>query len=623
MDTNYPRTKEDLLYVLNDFLEALTPQFDQEEKVLLPCITGTHYGYHVAGLEKVLRPFWGIVPAIGGGSTSPIISEYIQKAVTNLLRSLKKEDPLFLGSFGDYDQKFVEMCVVGLSLSMAPSIFWDSLKDQDKANMKAWLSEVNNYDYPANNWRFFRVFCNLGLLSCTEGGSQEQIEEDLDLLDTHYKGDGWYSDGSAPQYDYYISFAMHFYGLIYAQLQGESDPERAKRFRERAALFAKDFLLWFSDGGEALPFGRSLTYRFAQSSFWAAAAYVRLDKDIPWLDLGTIKGLLMRNLRWWFNQPIQDESGLLSIGYRYPNLIMTEGYNSPGSPYWAFKSFLVLALEDDHPFWSVDEKPYPTDTPNVSLQKHPRFLVCRKDQGDVTVLNGGQYAGFEPRHTEHKYAKLSYSTLFGFSVPTGNRKLSEQGGDNSLMIKTEEGLWIHRGKTQNHCFSECVISSDWVPKKGVFIRNILTWIEGWEVRLHLIHSDNPLEFTEGGSACPVDDNAQVLFGSPHKHGIEGKGLWSEISSFPTEFQDKKVEEQCAVIGMDVNTNLLYPRTNLPIIQRKQNAGTCLWGTISGGGRVASRHPAIQPVLLIEGEKATVQGGNCKREFPANWLTTPE
>ena len=53
-----------------------------------------------------------------------------------------------------------------------------------------------------------------------------------------YKRQGWYSDGATKQIDYYIGFAMHFYGLVYAQTMGEEDPVRAKRFKERAEKFA-------------------------------------------------------------------------------------------------------------------------------------------------------------------------------------------------------------------------------------------------------------------------------------------------------------------------------------------------------------------------------------------------
>ncbi|SQB37568.1 Uncharacterized protein conserved in bacteria [Citrobacter koseri] len=38
---------------------------------------------------------------------------------------------------------------------------------------------------------------------------------------------------------------------------------------------------------------------------------------------------------------------------------MCEDYNSPGSPYWALKVFLILALPDDHAFWQAEELPLP------------------------------------------------------------------------------------------------------------------------------------------------------------------------------------------------------------------------------------------------------------------------
>jgi hypothetical protein len=56
---------------------------------------------------------------------------------------------------------------------------------------------------------------------------------------------------------------------------------------------------------------------------------------------------------------MQDFSGITTIGYRYPNLIMAEIYNAPGSPLWALKTFLLLALPDDHPYWNAEAADYP------------------------------------------------------------------------------------------------------------------------------------------------------------------------------------------------------------------------------------------------------------------------
>ena len=55
--------------------------------------------------------------------------------------------------------------------------------------------------------------------------------------------------------------------------------------------------------------------------------------------------------------------GLLSVGYDYQNMVFAEGYNGPGSPYWAFKTFILLAVPKDHPYWQAETQP-------ISFQKN-------------------------------------------------------------------------------------------------------------------------------------------------------------------------------------------------------------------------------------------------------------
>src|SRR5690606_21199835 len=120
-----------------------------------------------------------------------------------------------------------------------------------------WLGAINRLEIVDSNWLFFRVLVNLGLASVGAAHDEAALRAALDRLEQFYLGDGWYSDGANDQRDYYIPFAFHFYGLIYAGPAGATDPERAQRFRERVALFAEQFVAWFGDDGGALPFGRS------------------------------------------------------------------------------------------------------------------------------------------------------------------------------------------------------------------------------------------------------------------------------------------------------------------------------------------------------------------------------
>lgn len=142
-------------------------------------------------------------------------------------------------------------------------------------------------------------------------------------------------------YDYYAtSFAIPFYGLIYAHLAESFDPVRAKRFRERALLNVPEVVHLLAPEGECIAFGRSMTYRFAAACFWAGVAIDglevgrlcgsssssgltdKLPKPFTW---GVIKGLLLRNIRWFTSkEQVFHRDGSLSIGFAYPSLFMSE-----------------------------------------------------------------------------------------------------------------------------------------------------------------------------------------------------------------------------------------------------------------------------------------------------------
>lgn len=91
---------------------------------------------------------------------------------------------------------------------------------------------------------------------------------------------------------------------------------------------------------------------------------------------------------YWMKQPIFDNGGILTVGYTYPNLFMSETYNAPGSPYWALKAFVFLALPDDHPFWQADEAPFPSLEP-VHCIRECDMLICHRSH-EAVALTAGQ-----------------------------------------------------------------------------------------------------------------------------------------------------------------------------------------------------------------------------------------
>ena len=325
-----------------------------------------HFDRAAADFEGFARPLWGLAPAAVGGANW-INWAGIREGLAN---GTDPDHPEYWGAVGDVDQRMVELAALGYALRLVPDRLWAPLSPAAKANVARWLTEARVRPFSTNNWKFFRVLIDLGLEAVGVPHDPAPSEAYLDEIEALYLGEGWYRDGPWRRVDHYIPFAFHFYGLLLAAYGRRED--RAAVWRDRARTFAPQFARWFAADGAVIPFGRSMTYRFATGAFWGALAVADVEA-LPW---GEIKGHYLRHLRWWSRQPIAFPDGVLSIGYAYPQRMMSEHYNSAGSPYWAFKAFAPLALPADHPFWQAEERDAGEDqTP--SLQTSPGMLLTR------------------------------------------------------------------------------------------------------------------------------------------------------------------------------------------------------------------------------------------------------
>lgn len=446
-----------------------------------------------AELESFARPLWGLAPlAAGGGSFA-----HWELLRQGLASGADPAHPEYWGEPRDEDQRIVEMAAVGFALALAPEQLWDPLTGKERDRLASWLATAVERDTTDNNWRFFAVLVSLGLDRVGVAHDHGPIEARLDRLETYALGDGWYADGPTQRRDYYIAFAMHYYGLLYAALSGEGP--RAVRFTERAALFARDFQHWFAADGSAVPYGRSLTYRFAQGSFWGALAFAGVEA-LPW---GEVKGHLLRHLRWWRARPITDPGGLLTIGYGYPQPTLAEQYNAPGSPYWAMKALLPLALAPAHPFWSADEREQ-GELPEVSTQPHAGAVLMRAEQGrHVVALTSRQHHAWV-RHGAEKYAKFAYSTHFGFSVPAGAAGLEQLAADNCLALSEDGVHWRVREEPLDPAAADGRLRCRWTPWPDVEIETWLLAEPPWHVRVHRIVTARRLRTAEGAFAVDRD-----------------------------------------------------------------------------------------------------------------------
>ena len=552
------RTRGDVERALLQLLEPVKGRFTPGNAGLHLGNHAAHYGENSARMEAFSRMLWGLAPlwSRGGGQ------EYVPLFRAGLVHGTDPSHPAYWGEPFDCDQKIVEMAAISVTLMLCGDRL--ALSEREARNLHRWLSATLGLRLPQNNWLFFRVLIQAAFRRMGWPWNQARLEEDLERLEGWYLGGGWYCDGEPTQMDYYIPFGMHYYGLIYAWCMEKEDPERSRRFKERAAQFARDYLYWFEDSGRAVPFGRSLTYRFAQGAFFAALAFAGVE-CLPW---GVLKSRLLGNLRDWFAQPIFDSGGLLTVGYGYPNLLMSESYNAPGSPYWALKAFLCLALPEGHPFWQARE-----EVPELAGQKlipQARMLAVRSP-GQVQLFPSGQMCVNQLGQVAPKYEKLVYSSRFGFSIPRGD-SLEEGAFDNCLAVSEagEERWRMQRG------FDSFQVEADHVwrrfsPIRGVTVEVTVTPCFPSHRRSYVITTDRPIDVADGGFAIPAEWD-----GLPYSEDMVEWTADGVTARFPWGVSGIRCEQgggAPVLVKAWPNTNLLHPITRIPTIRLRLEAGT--------------------------------------------------
>ncbi|KAF7563571.1 hypothetical protein G7046_g556 [Stylonectria norvegica] len=598
-------------------------------RIRISAATGTGFSEEAAQLEGFARPLWLIagfcsLPSRTSQESAELSAIGLDSWITGLKQGTDPNLPEYWGDLGDFDQRMVEMESLAYAILIAPDTFAFPDDETARTNLKNWLMQINGKKMPENNWRWFRVFVNAALtkvLGVPIEQVQDSIQSDLDILDTFYLGNGWSSDGlwgdERKQVDYYSgSFAIQFAQLLFVKLFPEFDRERTQRYKEQAKAFAGGFWRYFSSNGAAIPFGRSMTYRFAAAAFWAASAHAEVQLPAPLDSPGAVKGMLLRHIRWWSRKPdIFNVDGTLNIGYGYPNMYMAEDYNSPQSVYWCLKAFIVIGLPEDHSFWKSNEMSHPTELfphlPDFALLREPRHIVCNSPEHHF-LLSLGQATRKNHKGREAKYGKFAYSSAFGFSVPVG-LLLEHVVPDSTLALSWDSGdSWKVNSNPTHLEFGHMQLGGDtvptlsgvWKPDKFIDLTIRTTLVPpvrkfpGWHLRFHEVRYSldfvarekrRLLQCVDGGfSVSAQTSRGSCIYeqrrGETSERGKEGwwqdahtamvvsesgaSGVIDLTPNFPNHHRATSQRDKHAgglIIKPHANTNLLLQRTLLPTV----------------------------------------------------------
>ncbi|MCG5472973.1 DUF2264 domain-containing protein [Micromonospora sp. LAH09] len=401
------------------------------------------YGRAVDGLEGFARTFllagFRIAGADGVG-----VDELADRYAAGISAGTDPRSTDRWVRLDEHPQAKVEAASLALVLDLTRPWIWDRLSSEVRERVVDYLTPaVGDATYPRINWVWFRLIVQTFLRSVGGPHSLDEMAEDLATHDGFARADGWMSDGPERAYDHYVGWALHVYPTLWARMAGAEDLAAGRRDRDLAGLdrYLRDAVALVGSDGSPLVQGRSLIYRFAAAApFWVGAI-----AGVPSVSLGQLRRAATSIVRHFVDHGAFDDRGLLTMGWHGPWPRLAQAYSGPGSPYWASKGLLGIALPADHPVWRVPEEPLPVEERDaVRAIRAPGWLVSATcADGIVRVINHGTDHTVEGSSVGDSplYARLGYST-------TTSPVLDESGWvnplDQSVALVDRRGSATHR-----------------------------------------------------------------------------------------------------------------------------------------------------------------------------------
>jgi len=304
---------------------------------------------------------------------------------------------------------------VAMAILLSPKFLWDPLTPARQSNVLDTLERLGKrWAYDNNHWYFHLITVPV-LEKYGRPSDRERLTRMFERLLGWYRGDGWFIDGANKGFDYYNLWGFQLYNNALMHFDRTWREVFGGRIRRLTRQFEKSYPYLYGRDGGPVPWGRSLTYRFASN---AAVGYALLN-DASTLPPGQARRIASGCLRYFWNHGCLSEKGLLEPGYWGPNSAVAEIYIARSSPYWAAQGLIPLVLSADYPFWTAVERPMPADGAGgrVALSGAEMTIRVSPVDGEARVFTVGQPFG----HAGHwqrgiKYFQHAYSSYIGFPV---------------------------------------------------------------------------------------------------------------------------------------------------------------------------------------------------------------
>lgn len=438
-------------------LQAGVPAYSttNKDRVNFPGLVSP-YGTTVDGMEGFVRSF--IPYSYLAAATGETVINGVDMAAHYKAGILAGTAGGWAGNPGNYDQRQVEVGSLAIALWYSRNQIWNTFTTSQKTQVGNYLRLINGSASDRNNWLFFPIMVNTVMKALGETYSQSQIDDNFNyVLNKLYLGSGWYNDGIATYaVDFYNHFAFHYYSLLWADIDGDSNPTRRDLVKERFRQFMNTAIYMHGSKGNIPAFGRSITYRCGYLSAIALGVKLNCIDIAP----GVIKRLFRRNFEYFFGSDYGATIGsvkgganpYLSLGWRHESVDLTNGlldlvdpYSSASSPGWMWKAGTMFLL--DSTFWNTPEQPLPSEAGDYMIAIPPAGMSACNAGGHVNLLSGA--TGTKSRTPDNlsnaaRYTKQNFSSRHGFNIG----QLSSQSGMENALVTLIGTTWQQRGRAE-------------------------------------------------------------------------------------------------------------------------------------------------------------------------------
>lgn len=437
------------------------------------------------------------IPGYSGSISAPYLRGLIQGADPNSPYRWKPSIP-----------QSVMGTNVAMAILLSPDFFWTPLTTKQREDVLALIEElVERPAYDNNHWYFHLLGVPL-LEKYGRTTDRARMTEVFRRVLGWYRGDGWYIDGGARGFDYYNLWGFHLYNNALCHFDSAWEKLFGRRVRETAERFQEVYPYLYGRDGGPIPWGRSITYRFASIS---AIGYALLN-DACFLPPGQARRLASGCLKYFWDHGCLSLNGLLEPGYYGPNSAVAEPYIARSSPYWAAQGLVALALPADHPFWTATEEPMPADGSGGRMALPDAQMVMRVSpvDGEARMYSIGQpFAHRGPWQKGTTYFQHAYSSFLGW-IALGGEAPDLLAGRTAISFDGEH--WQYRARPRAirvdpyHCVSSYDIELEAVEpgleEFGQVITHTLIGNDG-EVQIFWHNSARPAFLAIGGYGISI------------------------------------------------------------------------------------------------------------------------